>query len=377
MVVDKIVGAGVGLVFLEDHGLAVEIDILPEHGAIGQGLGNELAAQIVEIMGGDPGCRLADPAVGAVVAVSGHGRARLLHPDQAVEAVVGKDQGPVGDHVAARVIDRGLGGSSSGCGQLVVGGVVAVVALVGGHGRGLDPGNPGHMAAAVAAVGKVQAAGLDPGDIIALIITPDQRHRTQSGCLHRAEGQMGDARDHRAAVGGDTADPTAAIADEAQAEAAGVGHPGQIAGGPIPMIADDMRDAADHPGFAGDPARAIIGKGVGALPVGDPAEAADTIGPLIVGKEDIAPGAAIAQAYRPIQPIVGKGHDLALGVGDGRHIAGRIVAVAGKAGVRGRAGEPPADKKGQSEIRFRVMTRTEEIFSGSSRSLNRDFYLCD
>lgn len=174
VVVDKIIGAGVGLIFLQDHRLPIQINILPQYGSVYQRLGDELVVEVVEIVSGGCAHGLADAAVAAVVAVGGHGCTLFFHLDDPVQAVVGKGEGPVCDHVAIGVIGRGLRGGAGGSGQLVVGGVVAVIARLVTGGRGLDSGNPGHMACGVTGIGVIKAPGLDPGDIVALIVISGQ-----------------------------------------------------------------------------------------------------------------------------------------------------------------------------------------------------------
>lgn len=48
VVVNKVVRAGVGLVFFQYHRLPVQINIPPQDGAVYQRLGDELVAQVVE-----------------------------------------------------------------------------------------------------------------------------------------------------------------------------------------------------------------------------------------------------------------------------------------------------------------------------------------
>ena len=69
MVVDKIIDAGMGLVFLQGCRFSVKIYILPEQGAIKNCFGNKLAVQIIEIMDGRITDGLSYPPVATVVAV--------------------------------------------------------------------------------------------------------------------------------------------------------------------------------------------------------------------------------------------------------------------------------------------------------------------
>ena len=63
VVVEEVIGAGVGFVLAQGQGLAAQVEVIAQRGAVSQGLGNQQIVHVVVVMDGPIAHGLADAAV--------------------------------------------------------------------------------------------------------------------------------------------------------------------------------------------------------------------------------------------------------------------------------------------------------------------------
>ena len=63
VVVEEVIGAGVGFVLEQGQGLAAQVEVIAQRGAVSQGLGNQQVVHVVVVMDGPVAHGLADAAV--------------------------------------------------------------------------------------------------------------------------------------------------------------------------------------------------------------------------------------------------------------------------------------------------------------------------
>ena len=334
VVVQVIIGAGLGAMGDERQGFAVEVQIIPQGGAVGGAFAQQQPPRAIVVMGGDGARGLAYPAVVGIIAVAGQEGAVLFHPQQVVVVVVNERAAAIGADVAVVVVgvERRLVAAEAGQ-------AVAVAHMGIGDGRqrivgDVDAPDPGDPPQLVMAVAVVQVPGLEAEDIVALIEAAAVSHPGAKG-RHRAEGGVGDVGGDRGAVGGDGADPPGAVSLQPDHQAGRVGDAAQLTRAGVVGILGQIAVATGDAGNRQQLAKAVVLVTVAAAGIADAAEAAIAVAPLIVAVADVLIRARVVDAGEAVEDIIGIAGADALGIGMADQVAGGIVGVGGGAGVRG------------------------------------------